>query len=173
MRSRRSTPHSTTASPNWSTGSVYIQTLNGERFVLVQEQHEFEAREKALFNVVLAGFLLSVAGAWGLGWLMARRVMTPVSRLARQVSHRDQLLPLAPALAAEYADDEVGQLAAAVGEDDRVGHLEALDPARVRVDERRLDDGGAHDRDPEVAAEVGDDPLRERLGEGVDVRPAQ
>lgn len=100
---------------------VYIQTLNGERFVLVQEQHEFEAREKALFNVVLAGFLLSVAGAWGLGWLMARRVMTPVSRLARQVSHRDQLLPLAPALAAEYADDEVGQLAAAF--DSTLGQL--------------------------------------------------
>ncbi len=100
---------------------VYIQTLNGERFVLVQEQHEFEAREEALFNVVLAGFVLSVVSAWGLGWLMARRVMTPVSRLAGQVRHRDQLLPLAPPLAPEYADDEVGQLAAAF--DSTLGQL--------------------------------------------------
>jgi signal transduction histidine kinase len=100
---------------------AYTRIINDERFMLVQEQSEFEAREKALFNVVLAGFLLSVVGAWGLGWLMARRVMTPVSRLARQVSHHDQLHPLAPPLAPEYADDEVGQLAAAF--DSTLGQL--------------------------------------------------
>jgi len=87
----------------------------------VQEQHEFEAREKALFSVVLAGFLLSVVGAWGLGLVMAKRVMTPVSRLAQQVRHREQLHPLAPPLAPEYADDEVGQLAAAF--DSTLGQL--------------------------------------------------
>ncbi|WP_439886219.1 sensor histidine kinase [Pseudomonas sp. MBLB4123] len=100
---------------------VYTQLINGERYLLVQEQHEFEAREKALFSVVLAGFLLSVVSAWGLGWLMARKVMTPVSRLAQQVRHRDQLHPLAPPLAPEYADDEVGQLAAAF--DSTLGQL--------------------------------------------------
>ncbi len=92
---------------------VYMQEINGARYVLVQEQHEFEQREQALFNVVLAGFLLSIAGAWGLGRLMARKIMQPVSRLAQQVQHRDQLLPLAPPLAPEYADDEIGHLAAA------------------------------------------------------------
>lgn len=92
---------------------AYSQTINGQRYVLVQEQREFEAREQALFNVVLAGFILTVLGAWGLGLVMARKVMAPVSRLAQQVRHRDQLHPLAPALAAEYPDDEVGQLAAA------------------------------------------------------------
>ncbi len=92
---------------------VYMQEINGVRYVLVQEQDEFEQREQALFNVVLAGFLLSIVGAWVLGRFMARKIMQPVSRLAQQVQHRDQLLPLAPPLAPEYADDEIGHLAAA------------------------------------------------------------
>ncbi|MDM8347540.1 HAMP domain-containing sensor histidine kinase [Pseudomonas sp. sp1636] len=94
---------------------------NGLVSMLVQEQHEFEAREQVLFDVVLAGFLLSVLVAWGLGWLLARRVMAPVIRLANQVRHRDQLHALAPALAPEYPDDEVGHLAAAF--DSTLGQL--------------------------------------------------
>lgn len=92
---------------------VYMQEINGVRYILVQDQYEFEQREQALFAVVLAGFLLSIASAWGLGRLMARKIMQPVSRLAQQVKHRDQLLPLAPPLAPEYANDEIGHLAAA------------------------------------------------------------
>jgi signal transduction histidine kinase len=92
---------------------VYVQKVNNQTYLLVQEQHEFEAREQALFNVVLAGFLLTVIGAWALGLVMARKVMAPVSRLAQQVRHRDQLHALAPPLAPDYPDDEVGQLAAA------------------------------------------------------------
>lgn len=109
---------------------VYTRLINGQRYLLVEEQHEFEARERVWFNVVLAGFLLSVLGAWGLGWIMARKVMLPVSRLAQQVRHRDQLLPVAPPLAPDYADDEVGQLAAAF--DSTLGHLrEALERERL------------------------------------------
>lgn len=92
---------------------AYTQEINGVRYVLVQEQHEFEAHERALLNVVLTGFILSVLGAWVLGRIMAGRVMFPLSRLARQVRHRDQLLPTAPPLAPEYPNDEVGQLASA------------------------------------------------------------
>ncbi|MCW8158142.1 sensor histidine kinase [Stutzerimonas stutzeri] len=92
---------------------VYVQEINNQTYLLVQEQHEFEAREQVLFDVVLAGFLLSIAGAWGLGLVMARKVMAPISRLAQQVRHRDQLHSLAPPLAPEYPDDEIGQLAAA------------------------------------------------------------
>ena len=68
---------------------AYTQEINGKRYLLVQEQHEFEAREQVLFNVVLAGFIFAVLGAWGLGWVMARKVMAPVSRLAQQVRHRN------------------------------------------------------------------------------------
>jgi len=92
---------------------VYVQEINNKTYLLVQEQHEFEAREKVLFDVVLAGFLLTIASAWGLGLVMARKVMAPISRLAQQVRHRDQLHSLAPPLAPEYPDDEIGQLAAA------------------------------------------------------------
>ena len=92
---------------------AYAQEINGVRYVLVQDQDEFEAHERVLFDVVLAGFILTVLGAWALGRVMAGRVMAPVSRLAQQVRHRDQLLPTAPPLAPEYPDDEVGQLASA------------------------------------------------------------
>lgn len=109
---------------------VFAQTINGRRYLLTQDQHEFEAHEQVLFDVVLAGFVLSVLGAWGLGWLMARKAMMPVSRLARQVRNRDQLLPAAHSLAADYADDEVGQLAAAF--DDALGQLRcALERERM------------------------------------------
>ncbi|UJJ33266.1 sensor histidine kinase [Halopseudomonas maritima] len=92
---------------------VYVRQIDLQRFVLVQEQAEFEARENILFAVVFAGFLLSVLLGALLGWLMAHKIMAPITRLASQVQHRDQLLPLAPPLAPDYADDEVGHLAEA------------------------------------------------------------
>lgn len=98
-----------------------VRDVDGRRYVLLEDQSEFEEREQALFAVVLVGFLLSVALSWVLGWLLARRVMAPVIRLAGQVRHRDQLLALAPPLAPDYAQDEVGQLA--VSFDDTLGHL--------------------------------------------------
>lgn len=108
---------------------VLQQTRQGQRHLLVKDQHEFEQREQALVAGVLAGFGFSVLAASVLGWLLARRVMAPVARLARQVRHRDQLLPLAPALAPAYADDEVGQLAAAF--DSTLGYLrQALERER-------------------------------------------
>jgi signal transduction histidine kinase len=100
---------------------VYLRQIESEQYMLVEEQQEFEARETALFGVVLAGFLLSIVGAWGLGRLMADKVMAPVSRLAQQVRHRDQLHALAPPLALQYPDDEVGHLAAAF--DSTLGQL--------------------------------------------------
>lgn len=100
---------------------VYLRDIDGEQYMLVEDQQEFEARETALFGVVLAGFLLSILGAWVLGRLMADKVMAPVSRLAQQVRHRDQLHALAPPLALQYPDDEVGHLAAAF--DSTLGQL--------------------------------------------------
>ncbi|SEQ55561.1 Signal transduction histidine kinase [Azotobacter beijerinckii] len=90
---------------------VYVKQIDDQRYMLVEDQHEIETRERMLFRVVLVCFLLSVLSAWLLGRLLARKVMAPVTRLARQVRHRDQLLPLAPPLAPEYPDDEVGRLA--------------------------------------------------------------
>lgn len=92
---------------------AYTRIVDGHSYLLVEEQNEFERRERVLFLTVFIGFLLSVAGAWVLGHALARRVMAPVSRLAYQVRDRDQLHEAAPALAPDYAPDEVGQLATA------------------------------------------------------------
>ncbi len=92
---------------------VFQKTINNQRYLLVKDQHDFERREQALYDGVLSGFIFSILAASVLGWLLARQVIAPVARLARQVSHGDQLLSLAPPLAPDYASDEVGQLAAA------------------------------------------------------------
>jgi signal transduction histidine kinase len=90
-----------------------VEIVDGRRYVLLQDQSDFEERERILFAVVLVGFVLSLVLAVFLGWVLARKVMAPVVRLARQVRHRDQLLGLAPPLAPDYAADEVGELAVA------------------------------------------------------------
>ncbi len=100
---------------------AYAKDINGTRYLLVQQQEEFEIHEQALFDVVLAGFIFTVLGAWMLGRIMAGRVMAPVTRLAQQVRHHDQLLPAVPPLAPDYPDDEVGQLAKAF--DSTLGQL--------------------------------------------------
>lgn len=100
---------------------AWVRFQDGRHYILLQDQSDFERREKALYRVVLKGFLLSVALSGLLGWLLARRVIAPVSRLARQVRHRDQMLLMAPPLAPDYANDEVGELAAAF--DDALGQL--------------------------------------------------
>ncbi|WP_263259505.1 sensor histidine kinase [Pseudomonas oryzihabitans] len=102
---------------------AYVAELEGNHFVLLQNQSDFEARERLLYKVVLVGFLISVALAWLLGWALARRVIAPVVRLARQVRRRDQLLDVAPPLAPDYAKDEVGELAGAF--DDALERLRA------------------------------------------------
>jgi signal transduction histidine kinase len=91
---------------------AFVQLVDGRRYVLLADQSEFEDREQLLFAIVLVGFLLSLALSGLLGWLLARKVIEPVVRLSRQVRHPDQLLERAPSLAADYAADEVGLLAA-------------------------------------------------------------
>ncbi|MDR3213814.1 MAG: HAMP domain-containing histidine kinase [Azoarcus sp.] len=91
---------------------VYTREVAGQRYLLVQDQQEFEEHEQALFATLFAGFLLTVAGAWSLGRLTAKTVMSPVRRLAEQVRRLPQP-PLPAPLAQDYADDEVGHLAAA------------------------------------------------------------
>jgi len=90
-----------------------VRLVDGRRYVLLQDQSDFEHRENLMYVVVLVAFLLSVLVAILLGWLLARQVLAPVIRLAHQVRHRDQLLALAPPLAPDYVPDEVGQLAVA------------------------------------------------------------
>lgn len=61
-----------------------VEIVDGRRYVLLQDQSDFEERERVLFAVVLVGFVLSLALAVFLGWVLARKVMAPVVRLERQ-----------------------------------------------------------------------------------------
>ncbi|MEK1905631.1 MAG: HAMP domain-containing sensor histidine kinase [Pseudomonas sp.] len=90
---------------------AFGEVVGGRRYVLLQDQSEFEEREQLLFGVVLVGFLISMGLSVLLGWLLARKVIEPVVRLSNQVRHPDQLLEQAPSLAPDYASDEVGRLA--------------------------------------------------------------
>ncbi|MBK6637015.1 MAG: HAMP domain-containing histidine kinase [Rhodocyclaceae bacterium] len=102
---------------------VFRKTIAGQSYILVRNQGEFEAQERLLYAAVIAGFMASVVLAGLIGNFTASRVMDPVIDLARRVRNRDQLLVLAPALAPDYSDDEVGQLAAAF--DAALGELRA------------------------------------------------
>ena len=60
-----------------------------------------------------------------------------------------------------------------VGEDHRLGHAEATDPARPGLGQGGLDDRGPHDADRQVAPGLLQGLLAQRLGVGVGVGPAQ
>lgn len=81
-----------------------------DRYLFVRDRTDFQKREQALFIIVVAGFLMSVFAAWLLGRLLAKKIMSPVIELAKQVSAKEYLLQAEP-LAPHYANDEVGQLA--------------------------------------------------------------
>ncbi|MFV5214600.1 sensor histidine kinase [Azonexus caeni] len=109
---------------------VLETSIEGHRFILARDQGAFEAREQVLYKVVIGGFLLAVALAWLIGRLTVRRVIDPVIRLAGQVRGRDQMVALAPPLAADYGDDELGQLAMAFDL--------AFSQLRLAIDRERL-----------------------------------
>jgi signal transduction histidine kinase len=95
---------------------VYTKTIRNNRYMLVQDQNDFEAHEKTLHRVVVASFLCSVVIAWFLGWIVARRAIYPLVHLSEQVRKSSANNPFNTNLANEYPNDEVGELAAAFDE---------------------------------------------------------
>jgi len=91
---------------------AYKINRDGFAYILVEDQQEFEAREQLLFDGVLIGFVASLLIAWILGELVAKRVMQPVVSLADEV-RTGSTAGGKERLAKDYADDEVGRLAAA------------------------------------------------------------
>ncbi|MBK6906396.1 MAG: HAMP domain-containing histidine kinase, partial [Rhodocyclaceae bacterium] len=104
--------------------TCFRKIIDGQSYILVRNQGEFEAQERLVYAAVMAGFIASVLLAWLIGNFTAKRVLDPVIDLARRVRKREQLHALAPALAPDYSDDEVGQLAAAF--DAALGELRAV-----------------------------------------------
>ena len=109
---------------------VYVLETGGQRYLLVQDQGEFEQREETLFNALFAGFLLSVVAAWGLGQFAAKKIMSPIIHLAQAVRQtKTEPLTTTP-MARDYADDEIGHLARAF--DDALSRLgNALERERL------------------------------------------
>ena len=71
---------------------AFVREVEGRKYVLLQDQSDFEDREQALYSVVLVGFIVSLGLAMLLGRLLARKVIEPVVRLAQQVRQPEQLL---------------------------------------------------------------------------------
>ncbi len=90
-----------------------VESVSGRKYVLLRDLYSSIKRERILLVVVFISFVLSVLLAILLGRLLAHRVIAPVVSLSRQVRQREQFMGLAPALAPEYARDEVGTLALA------------------------------------------------------------
>ncbi|MBX8608765.1 HAMP domain-containing histidine kinase [Pseudomonas cichorii] len=90
-----------------------VESVSGRKYVLLRDLYSSIKRERILLVVVFISFVLSVLLAILLGRLLAHRVIAPVVSLSRQVRQREQFMGLAPALAPEYAQDEVGTLALA------------------------------------------------------------
>ena len=97
---------------------------------------------------------------------LRRRCRHRQERIDHEV-HRDDV---------EHALGDAGELRQrppAEGEDDRLRHPEALDPAGVRAGEGALDDRGPDDGERVVARGLVQGDLGQGLGEGVHVRPAE
>lgn len=85
-------------------------TADGQPYVLVDEESDFETIEQELILRLAAGLLASVALAAALGWFVAGREIAPLAALADAV-RRQRLDAAAPALA---RDDEIGVLGRAL-----------------------------------------------------------
>lgn len=96
---------------------VLVRQVNGQKFILAENQDILESRERRLYEVVLASYAVSLILAFALGWILSKRVIKPVIKLAALVRGKihDPDKPHA-SLAPEFANDEVGQLAHAFDE---------------------------------------------------------
>lgn len=93
---------------------IYKELIDNQEYLIVKDQTEFEKREQILLLVVFLGFVISLIFAYVLGKLLANRILAPVVKLANQVSQvsASQNKQQTMGFEQQYADDEIGQLAA-------------------------------------------------------------
>jgi signal transduction histidine kinase len=109
---------------------VLVRMVKNQRYILMQDQTDFEAREKILYLVVFLGVILSLIVAWLLGNFLAKRVIAPVVELSEKVTQHQLLTDTQESLSPYFANDEVGQLASAF--DNAFGQLsEAIQRERL------------------------------------------
>ncbi len=92
--------------------AILVTEVDDGRLYLVKDTTAFEEREKALQAALASAVGVAVAIALWLGGWLAGRVISPVSRLARQVSQLRPGSRHGTRVATQYANDEVGELAA-------------------------------------------------------------
>src|SRR5690606_37532842 len=96
---------------------VALATTTSARYAVVEDITTLEQRERVSVLVVVAGTSVAIYVSLWLGFSMSRRLLLPLTRLSQRVATAN-LAGEDGQLAREFADDEVGQLAAAL---DRYG----------------------------------------------------
>lgn len=96
---------------------VYRQVLNGDDYLLVQDQSMFEdGFESNLFKVVKSGFLLTILFGGIVGWFLGKQIIAPILRLSKVITERNANTLEETSISAAFSSDEVGQLALAFEE---------------------------------------------------------
>lgn len=91
---------------------VAVYDLGNRRLYVELGLASIERREEYLAWVMAGILVLGTAASGWLGWLLSGRITGPVGQLARAVDSRSPGQPVV-ALAPQFADDELGQLARA------------------------------------------------------------
>ena len=88
-----------------------VREQAGRRFVVLYEDTQIRQREQQFRFYLVAGVLIMMGLSALLGFWMAGRVISPVVELARRVSELRPKAQLLAPLAADFPEDEVGELA--------------------------------------------------------------
>jgi signal transduction histidine kinase len=99
--------------PDGDAWFVALGTTPAGRYAVVEDISALEQRERLTVLVVAGGTVLAMYLALWLGVYLSRRLLAPLIQLAARVSQEIPGGPRPP-LAADFANDEVGQLAAAL-----------------------------------------------------------
>ncbi|WP_024930616.1 sensor histidine kinase KdpD [Methylophilus sp. OH31] len=92
----------------------YRQTIDGQDYILVQDQSMYEdGFERNLFIALKSGFLLTVLLGILVGWLLARQIISPIIRLSEVFSRRKLDTLGEEPIASKFSQDEIGRVAQA------------------------------------------------------------
>jgi signal transduction histidine kinase len=92
----------------------YRQTIDGQDYILVQDQSMYEdGFERNLFIALKSGVLLIVLLGILVGWLLARQIISPIIRLSEVFSRRKLDALVEESIASKFSQDEIGRLAQA------------------------------------------------------------
>ncbi len=88
-----------------------VREQAAQRFVVLYDDTQVRQREQQFSSYLVAGVLIMMGLSALLGFWLAGRVISPVAELARRVSELRPKARLQSPLAADFPEDEVGELA--------------------------------------------------------------